>query len=304
VRVTGHVEVDRGTSLTEMQLYYRSTQARSGLWVRGGDRRETSFDWEIPDLRASQSLCFQLSDGAQGRWILELRCGAPLDQPVALHLRAPPTLEAPPKGSPLTADTTFSWSRTPDAIHALDLTPSRLPTPYHPHVTLYTAATSAKWPDTRALGIPFPKGAATYKVRVVARGPYRTVDEAAGKEGMAALLPALLWDSESKQTRFDMWAVAADPSCHFEYGSVIVCGDPAPGDVEGRREHYMLAPINNSLRQYPELAAAVGLQCVRDCAAARVYAKAYDAYEKSHPGFDTNAPMEERPPPPPPPPIP
>jgi hypothetical protein len=204
----------------------------------------------------------------------------------------------------------FSWPAVPNAIYALDLQPSRIVTPYHPHVTVYTADASATWPDTSVLQIGFPTSAATYKVRAIARGAYRSMDDATGPQGIAAAVPQHLWISSPNDARFDIMPPGMgppDPACHFEYGSVILCGDPRPGDVEGVREHYMLAPINNSLHYYPELAKLVGFSCVRDCASARIWAKAHDEYSKTHPGFDANAPMDDfvsgrsRPPPPPPP---
>ena len=81
---------------------------------------------------------------------------------------------------------------------------------------------------------------------------------------------------------------------------VIVCGQLPPGSFQ-REERYVTSAMNRKLRSYPELANAVNIHCVHDCASARAFSKAYADYEKSHPGFDANQPLEPMQPPPPPP---
>jgi hypothetical protein len=51
--------------------------------------------------------------------------------------------------------------------------------------------------------------------------------------------------------------------------------------------------INNKLRHFPQFANAVGIHCVRDCEGARAFNRAYAEYERAHPEFDLNEPMEE-----------
>jgi len=59
----------------------------------------------------------------------------------------------------------------------------------------------------------------------------------------------------------------------------------------GSTEWYQLSAMNLKLRCYPDFAATVGIQCVRDCAGARAFYKAYAKYARAHPGFDANQPL-------------
>jgi hypothetical protein len=60
--------------------------------------------------------------------------------------------------------------------------------------------------------------------------------------------------------------------------------------------------MNMKMAHYPRFAEAIGMHCVHDCAEARAYMKAYDAYAHDHPGFDADQPIDPRPPVVPPPP--
>jgi hypothetical protein len=299
IRGTARIELDPGTSLTTAGIVYVSTSARGVLPVGGlPTGRGASLDWDVPDLGSSYGLCFAIQDGNQGRWITDRRCGT-REGPVALHMQAPPSLEAPPSGSQFQGATTFSWSPVSNAIYFLDLEPVRTATRYHPHIWLYTADTQAKWPDRQALGISFPTYAARYKVRPGARGPYRSMDEATGPQGIGAKLPTDSWGTEPAARKFDIESPGVgslDPTCQFEYGTGVGCGAANTGSGH---EYYMLAAINNVLHHYPEVAQKAGLTCVRDCASARLYIRAYGEFAKTHPGFDANAPTELMPPKPP-----
>ena len=62
-----------------------------------------------------------------------------------------------------------------------------------------------------------------------------------------------------------------------------------PGGPIG--EFYRLSVLNRTIQTYPDFAAAVKIHCVRDCAGARAYLKAYAGYSAAHPGFDADRPL-------------
>jgi len=225
-------------------------------------------------------------------------CGVPLDRPVTLHLRAAPTFSAPPLGSGAEVGLAFSWSTMVGAVYRLTLAP-RHPSPAAPRIETFTAGPTAVWPDLHDRGVAFPKPLLAYGARVTALGPYPTIDAAAGPEGIGATVQSEAWSATSSELSVPVQPPIGkeEAACQYEYGSAVVCG-PASNP---QSEFYMLAAINNKLRHYPAFANAVGIHCVRDCAAARAFVKAYAAYGASHPDFDAGEPLEPTPPPPRPP---
>jgi len=147
--------------------------------------------------------------------------------------------------------------------------------------------------------------ATSYDVKIAARGPYATLDDAVGADGMGASFPKEMWLAEARAVELHVEpplpAGAQEAQCQYPYGTAIVCGD-IPHNIEQNKEFYMLAAINNKLRHFPQFANAVGIHCVRDCAGARAFSKAYADYARAHPGFDANEPIEmdriDSPPPP------
>jgi len=61
------------------------------------------------------------------------------------------------------------------------------------------------------------------------------------------------------------------------------------------REMYVVSAMNRKLYHFPELAAAVGMSSVSDCAEARAFMRGYHAYSDAHPGFDANQPRAPAP---------
>ncbi len=230
-----------------------------------------------------------------------LLCGVPVDKPVNLHLRAGPTFSAPPSGTGAEVGMTFAWSTTAGAVYRLALTPTH-PSPAAPYIETFTASPTAVWPDLHDRGVAFPKPLLAYGARVSALGPYPTIDAATGPEGLGATVQDEAWSTSSSEISVPVQPPIGkeEAACQYEYGSAIVCG-PASNP---QSEFYMLAAINNKLRHYPAFANAVGIHCVRDCAAARAFIKAYGAYAASNPGFDADEPREPTPPPPRPPALP
>jgi hypothetical protein len=183
----------------------------------------------------------------------------------------------------------FAWTPVDHGVYRLELSVGT-PTPQTPSVDVYTAETTATWPDLSPLGVALPNGSAEYRVGIVGLGPYASMDEATGSAGLGAIAPKESRASFSEERRLIVppEPVDAGPFCDFPDMTALVCDRSHwPNEV------YMLAAINNSLRHYPAFAAAIGVSCVKDCATARAYAKGYADYVRQHPGFDANEPSDE-----------
>ena len=219
-----------------------------------------------------------------------LRCGGSLTAPVSLYLKAGPEFSAPPaKHARYTRAQVRVVRRSWRRLRARAAAQGDHSTLALPLMKIYTTARSERWPDLSALGISFPKPRASYSVTVTALGPFASMDQAAGSDGLVAMVPKDAW-----------WAMSQDLSipvrlplrpevaaCQYPAGESIVCGKLPNGD----REFYVLSAINNKIAEYPRFADAIGIRCVRDCATARAYRTGYDRYRKEHPGFDANEPV-------------
>lgn len=219
-----------------------------------------------------------------------LRCGGSLTAPVSLYLKAGPKFSAPPRKTPASPGLEFAWSAVAGGVYELDLAAQGdRSTLALPRMTIYTSARSERWPDLSALGISFPKTRASYSVTVTALGPFATMDQAAGSDGLVAPVPRDAWWGMSQDlnipVRLPLRPEAA--ACRYPAGESIVCGKLPNGD----REFYVLSAINNKIAEYPRFADAIGIRCVHDCTTARAYRKGYDRYRKKHPGFDADEPV-------------
>jgi hypothetical protein len=63
-------------------------------------------------------------------------------------------------------------------------------------------ATSMSWPDLSFLGITFPKGA-HYTCSVGGIGPFASIDDAIGSDGLTSPFPVESWRSYSETTEFN-----------------------------------------------------------------------------------------------------
>ena len=261
----------------------------------------------VPDLRAfGIELCaeaFQWNPYFRGH---RTQCGVDPAQGAVLALPPAPSFSSPAWDTPATPGMRFSWSPQPGAVYRLMLaTVGRKPTAAHPQIDIYTSRTTASWPDLSAVGIAFPTTLTYYGVTIAALGPYASTDDVAAPREPAVprRRPSDRWSSESQELGVPVRPPLgpAEAACVLPRANVIMCGDAPPGSGQ-RNERYVLSAINDKIRNYPELANAVNIHCVRDCDEARAFFKAYNDYQKTHPGFDAHQPLPpSRPPPPPPP---
>jgi hypothetical protein len=215
------------------------------------------------------------------------RCGGSLTAPVSLYLKAGPKFSAPRRNTPGSPSLRFAWSAVGGGVYVLELAGEHRGS--LPQISIYTTATSERWPDLSALGLSFPKPRASYNATVTAIGPFETLDQAAGPDGLAAPVRKDAWWGMSQELPIPIRpALRPDvAACQYPAGESIVCGKLPNGD----REFYVLSAINNKIAEYPRFADAIGIWCVRDCATARAYRKGYDRYRKENPGFDDDQPV-------------
>jgi hypothetical protein len=271
----------------------------------GPFRRGTSYD--SPDLSGVGAvLCIDAFLWNPYKRSSVRRCGLAATEAAELALPDAPSFREPHADGTVVRGMRFSWSPVADAVYLLELAPEGDPSHAAPEIELYTAHTSATWPELGDLGVEFPSALNTYTATVNALGPHRTLDELAAARDLSAALPRLVWRATSSDLDLPVRPPLGpeEARCTFEPGSAVVCSPGIPGSIEPSQEFYMLSAINNKLRNYPEFASAIGIHCVRDCAQARAFMKAYRAYLEAHPGFDANQPLGPSPPPPPMPPGP
>jgi hypothetical protein len=99
----------------------------------------------------------------------------------SIQVQAPPQIQKPADGSPITKDSKLSWTRIPNGVYMLDLSPDRIAAT-SPHIQVYTSATQLLWPDLRAIGVAFPADV-TYTCQVSGLSPYASMDDLASSRG-------------------------------------------------------------------------------------------------------------------------
>ena len=253
-----------------------------------------SSAYDIPDLTGfGLQLC---GDGFQWNPYLHSRriqCGAPPGKRVVLVLPRPPALTSPAWDTVATPGMAFTWAPVAGAVYALELASNGAskPTAARPHIAIVTAGTRAVWPDLQFVGVGFPRPLAAYAATITARGPFAAVDDLIGPHGLADQTPRDRWASESKELSIPVRSPLGKEEAACKFKETVICGQGG-GDLDNPLgEFYRLSVLNRTIQTYPDFAAAVKIHCVRDCAGARAYLKAYRAYSAAHPGFDQDQPL-------------
>jgi hypothetical protein len=193
--LTGEVRPPNGVRVTQLQAYYAFPFPGATIALPSDQRRLPRFDYPVPDLRRQGgTLCVVAFCGDTGRWIWGRRCGLAPGDPVSLPLAEPPTLSSPAAGSAIVPGMRFAWTSAAPGIYEIKLEPTWT-LPSRPRIHLYTAEIETTWPDLRALGVAFPEGGAKYTITVGRLGPYATMDEATGAEGLCAQMAPAQWQS-------------------------------------------------------------------------------------------------------------
>jgi len=256
--------------------------------VIGPGRKRKSY--AIQDLRGfGLELCAVASLGNPFVRTRRSQCGLDPTASLSIALPSPPAFTAPPIEMAAGPDTRFAWSAVPNGVYRLVLPGG---SPSQPSITVVTAQTSVGWPDLQGVGVAFPTPLTTYVAVVSVSGPYASIDELAGGRGPGAAPRLDSWSADSQDFRIGVRPPLGKEEAACKFPEKVVC------DGGG----FQLTPINRKIQFFPEFAAKVRIHCVRDCAGARVWTKAYAEYSAAHLGFDARqpAPPEEPEPWPPP----
>jgi hypothetical protein len=258
----------------------------AGFAVRGPDPAQSPYD--IPDLTGyGLELC---AHGLQRSAYLlsdRVHCGVPPGAQTMLALQSPPAFKSPAWDTHATPGMSFAWTPVEGAVYRLSLaTGEDKPGADRPRVEIVTARPEAAWPDLSVVGVGFPKALAEYVALVYALGPFASMDDLVSPQGLGDPAPRDRWVAASNELSIPVAPPLGkeEAACVFE--ETVRCG-PEETMTDRRKD---LWAINRKLRHYPEFAAAVRIRCVRDCAGAEAYQKAYREYVAAHPGFDADEP--------------
>jgi hypothetical protein len=175
---------------------YVAQPLRGAIIPLGGDQTvAASFSYKVPlPSVGNGQLCLQVQseiNGDSAPAMLDIQCGLDAGGSVLSVLQAPPSFQGFPDDASVTASTRFTWSTFHSGLYELDLISGPNPTATTPNVVVYTADTSATWPDLAARQVRFAPGT-RYSCTVVGVGVFKSMDELVGDAGLAApVIPEL-----------------------------------------------------------------------------------------------------------------
>jgi hypothetical protein len=186
--LAGVVEAPTGQSVGFKQTSYRLPVAGAVIGLSTNDDLSPAFDYPIPDLGALGGAPCMSAGGTTG-FFGTLRCGSDLvTTHVALTLQPPPSLSGPADGALINATTIFAWTSFANGIYDLELQADR-PSRAIPNLHVFTSSQSVTWSSLVSTGVSLPV-AGDYGCVVSGLGPYATMDEALGPQGVSAPIPA------------------------------------------------------------------------------------------------------------------
>jgi hypothetical protein len=183
--LAGSIDVPTGFSLEEQQAFYRMPFPHAVVTLLNESTSSLSFAYTIPDLSGEGAvLCVE--EVATPGLLTTQQCGiTPGSTDVAVHLQPPPTLTSPASGGTVTKGTSFAWTNFPGGVYELAVD-ARVPSPASPSFHVFTADHNADWPDLSALGVA-STGTAAYQCTIAGAGPFATIDEALGPDGISKI---------------------------------------------------------------------------------------------------------------------
>jgi hypothetical protein len=117
-------------------------------------------------------------------------------------------------------------------------------------------------------------------------------------QGFGDRTPRDRWSADSQELSVPVRPPLGKEEAACQFRETVICG-PSGNPMN---EFYRLSVMNRKIQTHPEFAAAANIHCVRDCAGARAYLKAYRDYSQANPEFDGHDPLPVDGPLPPPPP--
>ena len=173
LHVAGTIGLPPNSTALNTRLFDRLPIAGATIDLASG--RSASIDDDAPVLNyPGAELCVSATaiPGSAFAQRCDLSAG---NTDASLTLQAPPAFTSPTEGAAVSKDTALAWTSFNNGITVLELEGDP-PSTAMPNVDVYTAGTSAGWPDLTAAGVPFPAAAAyrcsgrgTRPVRVAGR---------------------------------------------------------------------------------------------------------------------------------------
>jgi hypothetical protein len=187
VTVGGSVRISEGYYLAQVLAYYRYPLIHAGVEAASDQSGHLNFSLAVPDLLSSASLCVEATSSSSPGTMITTVCGNTSANKAVIQLQAPPGFSPPFDGTSLSSNSSLSWTQFDDGVYEVSL---QLPSASRatPTVNLFTSRTSLSWTQLEAMGVPFPIGS-TYQLALEGRGPFASMDEAAGPDGMGAPFP-------------------------------------------------------------------------------------------------------------------
>ena len=178
--ISGSVQMYDGNAIDAIQFSYSLGNAM-GLMGLGEFPSTGRFDCALPDLSALGGDYCATIVAAWGE-VQATRCGGQIGMlDFSIHVQAPPQIQKPTDGSPITKESKLSWTGVTNAVYLLDIIPDSA-TSTVPRIQAYLSGTQLAWPDLKSLGVEFPVGQ-TYGYRVSGFVPYASMDAFASSEG-------------------------------------------------------------------------------------------------------------------------
>jgi len=193
--LSGSVQVPSGYRLVQKQVFYRLPIVHAVIDVVNQQDSSPSFGYAVPDLtNTGAQLCVE--DAADPGAVMAQHCGLTFDDTaLQVALEPAPALSSPTEGATVTESTQFSWSAFDTGIHRLKLETVG-PTSTTPNIYLFTTTVTTTWPDLTDVGVPFTTGV-SYRCTIEGLGPYATLDDALGPDGVGAAFPTEIRRSAS-----------------------------------------------------------------------------------------------------------
>jgi len=189
VRIAAEVTVPDGYSLRELTHVFRFAGLHGEVRTVTADQKEsrqgatTKLELEVPESKEGDAIrCLQASAGDHATWAEE--CGVAPGAPALLTLQTPPSLESPSEVDLANPSTKLSWTRFDQGVHELQLFDEQ--DDRIPMLRIFTSATTLAWPDLRWVGVALPERRIRYSCWLSAEGPFASIDEAVGPQGLAA----------------------------------------------------------------------------------------------------------------------
>jgi hypothetical protein len=195
VTVGGSVQLPGGYYLAQVVGLYRYPLTHASVEVSSDQSGQPDFSLAVPNLLDSASLCIEATSSTSPGTMITAQCGGTPANRATIQLQAPPEFSPPFDGTSLSSNSSLSWTRFDDGIYQLSLQPSS-GSRATPTINVFTSRTSVTWAELEAMGVPFPVGS-TYQLEIEGRGPFSSMNEATGPDGMGASFPTERRWSES-----------------------------------------------------------------------------------------------------------